>query len=109
MNVAYYADQITEVKYAVVTFIDHNGNDESVTVSIDEFVTQGAVKYVSIQVMAVADYAQPVTVKLYNAADECVSTTIDSMGSYAGRQAKDVYLYEAILAFGMGAYNYFHS
>ena len=109
MNIAYEADFLTNVAYAEVNFVGHNGVDKSMTVAVENFVTQGSVKYISIDVMAVADYAQPVTVKLYNAAGECVSTTVDSMGSYAGRQTKDVYLYEAILAFGMGAYSYFHS
>jgi hypothetical protein len=109
MNVAFEASFLENVAYAEVNFVSHNNVDKSVTVAIEDFIAQGsATKYISIDVMAVADYAQPVTVKLYNADGECVSTTIDSMGSYAGRQTKDVYLYEAILAFGMGAYNYFH-
>ena len=110
MNVAFNASFVKDVKYAVVTFVNHNGADKSVTVPVEQFISQGtSTKYISIDVMAVADYATPVTVELYNAEDVCISTTIDSMGSYAGRQTKDVYLYDAILAFGMGAWNYFHS
>ena len=109
MNVAFDASFVKDVKYAVVTFVNHNGADKSVTVPVEQFISQGtSTKYISIDVMAVADYATPVTVELYNAEDVCISTTIDSMGSYAGRQTKDVYLYDAILAFGMGAWKYFH-
>ena len=83
------------------------------TVQRSEFVTLSATTaYIEIDIMGVADYEQPVTVKLYNAADECVSTTIDSMESYAVRQIEknaDVALFEAILAFGKGAWNYFHT
>ena len=109
LNVAYNTSFVKNVKYAVVKFVNHNGVDKTVTVPVEEFVAQGStIKYISIQVMAVADYATPVTVELYDANGVCISTTVDSMGSYAGRQTKDVYLYDAILAFGMGAYNYFH-
>ena len=108
LNIAYKASEITDAAYAVVTFVNHRGEDKSMTVQASSFAVQGSLKFFAIDLVAVADYEQPVTIELYNAEGEVISKTVDSMGSYAGRQTKDVYLYEAILAFGKGAYNYFH-
>ena len=107
MNAAYYTAQIQDAAYAEVSFVDHYGNDESQTIQAEDFKTYSdEVTYIEITAMAVADYCQSVTITLYDANGNVLSTTVDSVESYISRMSGD--LYEAILAFGEGAYNYFH-
>ena len=107
MNILFDQDIYAQTAYAKVSFVDHYGNDESFTVAAADFGTLSSWRYVQITTMAVADGRQPITVELYNAESEVISTTVDSVESYAQRKPKD--LHDAMMAFCIGAYNYFHT
>ncbi len=110
LNFVYNNSVINKAAYAVATYTNHYGNVKSMTYQAEEFITYNAsMKYVPVSGMSVADFGQPVTVKLYDADGKVLSTSVDSLESYIARMAEGGdEIFEAVMKFAAGAYNYFH-
>ena len=55
-----------------------------------------------------ADYAQDVTITVYNANGEEVANTIDSVASYLARMTGGKAIYDAVAKYTASAYAYLH-
>jgi len=96
--------------YAVVTYTDHYGNEQSVRVDGSSFEYHGGSIYrIPVKTLAVADVSQIVTCNVYNAGGTLVGSCSDSMESYIARMSSSSDLYETIMKFAVSAYSYFHN
>ena len=112
LNFVYEKSTAAKAAYAKVTYKDHySRNNKNGKIEAKDFlkVTFNNVEYVYVSVnsLVVADFAQLVTVELYDANGNVISKTVDSIESYVGRSSNpDV---DAPIAkFGISAYNYLH-
>ena len=109
MNFVYQNATINKASYAVYTFQHHDGGQVSVTVPASQFKAYGtAGKYIDVVGMKVADCNQVITVKLYDANGNVLSTSTDSVWSYASRNLSKHEVYDAVLKLADSAYKYFH-
>ena len=92
--------------YAVVRFTNHMGKEIEVKVDGSEFMHNGAT--VVVDDVVAADYAQDVTVTVYNAAGEEVANAVDSVASYIARMTKGNAIYDAVAKYTASAYAYLH-
>lgn len=109
----FFFQEEIEGEYAVAAFTNHNGSEESVTIESSQFrrLENDTDWYVSVTGMAVADYAQLVTVTVYDADGKAVASASDSVESYAARaNGEDALglLAKQIVRVGTAAHNYFH-
>ena len=95
--------------YAVVTFVDHYGDRQTVTVEGEGFGLYSGYWYVSVNNLVVADCSEEVTVKIYDGNNEEIADAVDSMENYIGRARDEDPLYEAIMRFAVSARVYLHS
>ena len=109
MNFVYRNATINQAAYAVYTFRHHDGGEETVTVPASQFKAYGTSgKYIDVLGMKVADCNQVITVTLYDADGNVLSTSTDSVWSYASRNLSKHEVYRAVLKLADSAYNYFH-
>jgi len=106
-NIFYHGSYVPEGAYAVAGFTNHYGGQ--IEERVDAFTTLGNWKYVSFKSLVVSDCSEPITVKLYDADGNLISTVIDSIEGYAARMTEVGPLYDAIMKFADAAYQYFHS
>ena len=96
-----------EGMYAEVTFTDHYGDVVKQTLTPEDL--QGSFTQVHVTGMAIADYQALVTCELYDAEGNLVGNAVDSMESYAARNADKLgEIVQAIMKLGASAYAYFH-
>jgi len=100
--------KVTSDMYAVVSFTDHNGKDKEIIVEGKDFEITGGVAAITIDAIVVADARNLVTVTIYDSYDREVASATDSVESYIARMSTADPLYQQILCFSDGAYNYFH-
>jgi len=106
-NIFFNGSYVPEGAYAVATFTNHKGQkmEEKVT----SFATVAGWKYASFKSLVVADCSELITVKLYDADGNLISTVVDSIEGYAARMTEVGPLYDAIMKFADAAYQYFHN
>ena len=96
-----------EGMYAEVTFTDHYGDVVKQTLTPEDL--QGSFTQVHVTGMAIADYQALVTCELYDAEGNLVGNAVDSMESYAARNANKLgEIVQAVMKLGASAYAYFH-
>ena len=95
--------------YAVVTFVDHYGDRQTITVEGEDFGLYSGYWYVSVNKLVVADCSEEVTVKIYDGNNEEIADAVDSIENYIGRMSDVDPLYEAIMRFAVSARVYLHS
>ncbi len=109
LNFVYRNTTLEGVTHAVAAYTDHYGKAASVTIDASEFMAYNStMTYIPVSGMAVADCGQLVTLTLYNANNEVVSTSCDSVESYISRIANANELYTMIMRFATAAYASFH-
>ena len=109
MNFVYRNATIDQAAYAVYTFRHHDGGQVSVTVPAEEFRPYGTTgKYIDVKGMKVADCGEVITVTLYDADGNILSTSTDSVWSYASRNLSKHEVYTAVLKLADSAWNFFH-
>ena len=91
---------------AVVKFTNHMGREIEVEVPGSEFMYSGTV--VVVDEIVAADYAQDVTITVYNANGEVVANAVDSVASYIARMSAGDAIYEAVAKYCASAYAYLH-
>jgi len=106
-NIFYNGNYIPEGAYAVATFTNHKG--EQMEEKVTSFATVAGYKYASFKSLVVADCSELITVTLYDADGNVISTVTDSIEGYAARMTEVGPLYDAIMKFADAAYQYFHS
>ena len=107
LNIVFYNATIDQAEYAVVSYTGYKGAENSYTVEKKDFQSlNNAMKYIQVNTLKVADYAQAVTVQLCDAEGNVLSTVVDSIESYLTRRSEQSALYPATMAFCKGAYNY---
>jgi hypothetical protein len=110
LNVVFQNETINKAAYAIVSYTGYKGRAEdevSYRVEAEQFQALGnSMKYVQINTLKVADYAQAVTVTLYDADGNEVSKCVESIESYLMRNYNKTILNPATLAFCEGAYEY---
>jgi hypothetical protein len=110
LNVVFQNATINKAAYAIVSYTGYKGRAEdevSYRVEAEQFQALGnSMKYVQINTLKVADYAQAVTVTLYDADGNEVSKCVESVESYLMRNYNKTILNPATLAFCEGAYEY---
>ena len=110
LNVVFQNATINKAAYAIVSYTGYKGRAEdevSYRVEAEQFQALGnSMKYVQINTLKVADYAQAVTVTLYDADGNEVSKCVESIESYLMRNYNKTILNPATLAFCEGAYEY---
>ena len=110
LNIVFQNATIDKAAYATVSYTGYKGRAEdevSYRVEAEQFQALGnSMKYVQINTLKVADYAQAVTVTLYDADGNEVSKCVESIESYLMRNYNKTILNPATLAFCEGAYEY---
>ena len=91
---------------AVVKFTNHMGREIEVEVPGSEFMYSGTV--VVVDEIVAADYAQDVTITVYNANGEVVANAVDSVASYIARMSAGDAIYDAVAKYCASAYAYLH-
>ena len=99
-------ENIDSSMYAVVKFTNHVGREVEVKVDGSEFLYNGSV--VVVNEIVAADYAQDVTITVYNANGEAVATAVDSVANYIGRMSNFDAIYDAVAKYCAAAYAYLH-
>ena len=82
------------------------GREIEVEVPGSEFMYSGTV--VVVDEIVAADYAQDVTVTVYNANGEEVANAVDSVASYIARMSAGDAIYDAVAKYTASAYAYLH-
>ena len=102
-------DNIDASMNAVVEFTSHTGRDVKVEIPGSEFLHGGVT--VMVDEIVAADYAQDVTITVYNANGEEVASVVDSIASYIARmfELADDEIYGAVAKYTASAYAYLHS
>ena len=109
MNFVFTNEVLDNTAYAVYTFQHHDGGEEQITVPIANCRAYGSTgKYLDVKGMKVADCGQVITVTLYDADGNVLSTSTDSVWSYASRNTAKHAVYTAVLKLADSAYKYFH-
>ena len=109
MNFVYRNATIDQAAYAVYTFRHHDGGEVTVTVPAADFQAYGTTgKYIDVKGMKVADCGEVITVTLYDADGNVLSTSTDSVWSYASRNLSKHAVYDAVLKLADSAWKYFH-
>ena len=104
-----YFQKITTDMYAVVSYTDHDGNAQELTVSGSDFAQYNENIYgVTVETLAVADGDQLVTVTVYDADGNAVAGASDTVNGYLSRMMSGDEIFEAIAKFTNSAYAYFH-
>ena len=91
---------------AVVKFTNHTGREIEVEVPGSEFMYSGTV--VVVDEIVAADYAQDVTITVYNENGEAVANAVDSVASYIARMTNGNAIYDAVAKYTASAYAYLH-
>ena len=103
-----YFQNITTDMYALVSFTDHKGNAHEIRVDGTDFIAKGNLYGVAVNNLVIADGDQLVTVTIYDAQGNVVTSAIDSINSYCARQQGNDELFELVAKFTTSAYAYFH-
>jgi hypothetical protein len=104
-----YFSNITSDMYAIVSFEDHYGNRHETRVDGSEFYRYSSTVYgVMVDELVIADGNQLVTVTVYDANGNVITSASDSINSYAARQMGKDPLYEMVAKFTTSAYEFFH-
>jgi len=110
LNFVFYTEFVSQDMYAIATYTDHYGENQSVRIEGKDFKAESSnTLLISVTGMAVADYDQPVTCTVYNANNEPVISATDSVASYVLRATavNDHPLFNAVLKFGYSAFKTF--
>ena len=102
-------DNIDASMKAVVSFTNHTGREIEVEVAGSEFIGNGTV--VVVDEIVAADYAQDVTIVVYDAAGNKVAEAVDSVASYIARmsdKSATPAIYDAVAKYDAAAYAYLH-
>ena len=94
---------------AVATFTNHTGKKIKTEIDGSEFLTSGTV--VVIDEVVAADYAQDVTITVYDANGNAVASVVDSVASYIARQMakpNPAIIYDAVAKYCASAHAYLH-
>ena len=92
---------------AVVTFTNHTGNKVEAQIPGSEFLGNGTV--VVVDEIVAADYAQDVTIVVYDAAGNKVAEAVDSVASYLARKSgASAAIFDAVAKYTASAYAYLH-
>jgi len=94
--------------YAVYSYTDHYGKEQSVTVTGEDFIEVGGLLGVELSQLVYADARQLVTIRIFNAKGVLLSTVQDSMESYIHRNGGTEPLYDALMKFTDSAKAYLH-
>ena len=108
MYLTFYFKNITPDMYAEITYTDHYGNAEKLTVNSADFKQNGSMYGISATGLAVADGKQLVTCRVYDEAGNEVAYAVDSTESYVARMSETDAIFEAVMKFVVSAYNNFH-
>lgn len=105
-----YFENLGTDMHAEVTYTDHYGNEEKLTVEGKNFAVRSSGKLhgVNVTSLAVADGKQLVTCVVYDADGNEVARAVDSVESYIARMANGTEpVYEMIMKFVTSAIAYF--
>ncbi len=94
--------------YAVYSYTDHFGNEQSVTVKGEDFIEVSGLFGVELSQLVYADARQLVTIRIYNAKGVLLSTVQDSIEGYVNRNGETDSLYDALIKFTDSAKAYLH-
>ncbi len=94
--------------YAVYSYTDHFGNEQSVTVKGEDFIEVSGLFGVELSQLVYADARQLVTIRIYNAKGVLLSTVQDSIEGYVNRNGGTDSLYDALIKFTDSAKAYLH-
>ena len=109
MNFVYGNAVMDKAAYATISFTNHYNELKEKTVQAADFQAYGeAGKYIIVDGMSVADCSAVITVTVYDADGNVLTTTVDSVESYIARMSGADEVYPAILKLAKSAYNSFH-
>ena len=113
LKFAIQKSKVSTVASAEISYISHNGRAYSKIISVVDFESDKSGKYYVFTApgLAIADGQTVVTLVLKDGAGNVISTSTDSMESYAGRMkptGNEWDIYQMILKFSRSAYAYFH-
>lgn len=103
-----YFQNITTDMTAYVTYTDHYGNEETLTVSGSEFVALGSLYGVDVTGLSIADGRQLMSCEVRDSEGNVVASGTDSVESYVARVSTQDVVFELLMKFVDSAYNYFH-
>ena len=101
-------NNMTRDMRAVYVYTDHNGNQRSVSVNGNQFISVSSRLAVELNQLVYADARSQVTVYIYNSSGKVISTTKDSIESYVNRSGATIPLYDALIKFTDSAKAYLH-
>ncbi len=96
---------------AVVTYVDHYGNEKTFNVTSDKFVVNGNYKYIEVEGLAVADCKAKVTCVVYNTDGEVFAQAEESIAHYLKRGKDSGQINEAsdmLMKFSVSAFDALH-
>lgn len=109
LNFVFANVMVNKTAYAVVSYTHHDGSQVEVVIQPEDFVAYGTSgKYITVPGLKMADYQQVVTITLYNAQGNALSTSSDSVASYVFRMSAADPVYAAVVKLGKSSYDYFH-
>ena len=103
-----YFENLSTDMHAEITYTDHNGNEEKLTVEGKDFyVRNGSIYGIDVTGMAVADGKQLITCVVYDAEGNEVARAVDSIEGYLARMGEADPVYEMVMKFVVSAIAHF--
>ena len=103
-----YFENLSTDMHAEITYTDHNGNEEKLTVEGKDFyVRNGGIYGIDVTGMAVADGKQLITCVVYDAEGNEVARAVDSIEGYLARMGEADPVYEMVMKFVVSAIAHF--
>ena len=107
MNVYYAKAQIATATSATIRFTNNHGDEINRT--IEELTgPSAALVLIKVDDMVIADCEQMITITLYDAEGNVVSSVEDSIGSWVARDTSGDAIYSAIMKLSYSARRYFN-
>ena len=104
MQVAF--ENLNETMYAVYSYTNYAGKTQSITVKGEDFIKVDGMYVIELSKLVYADARQTVTVQIFSADGQVLSTVNDSIESYINRSGATVPLYDTIIKFADSAKAY---